>query len=96
MTLTSELYLDTVKPNQRAKYLGHRSFSAKVIVTTGWQTSTATYCSAWTSNSVINSGKAFFSTHNMNPYDTKSAAIKYNHLAPLIFEQCRCLVLLTA
>jgi len=41
MTLTFEYDLDSVKMNQRANYLGQRSFSSKVIVRThGRQTHT--------------------------------------------------------
>jgi len=34
LTLTIELDLDSVKMNHRAKYLGQRSFRAKVIIAT--------------------------------------------------------------
>jgi len=37
MTLTFELDPGSVKMNQRAKYLGHKWFSSKVIARTPWQ-----------------------------------------------------------
>jgi len=36
MTLTFEFDLDTVKMNQCAKYLGHRSSRSEVVVRTHW------------------------------------------------------------
>jgi len=32
MTVTFEFHLDSVKENQRAKYLGQRLFTSKVII----------------------------------------------------------------
>jgi len=54
MTLTFELDRDNVEMNQRAKYLGQRSFSLKVIVRTQTHTHTRhpTYCSTWTTKVV--------------------------------------------
>jgi len=49
MILTFKLELENVKMNQRAKYLGQRSFSSKVIVRTPGHTNIRrTDCSAWT------------------------------------------------
>ena len=55
-TLTFELYLDRIKTNQCAKYLGQRSFISKVIVRTRRQTHThdrLLYLDHWSGWSVM-------------------------------------------
>jgi len=51
MTLTFENDLDSVNMNQRAKYVGRRSFSLKVIVRKQTHTH-GTDCSTWTTKVV--------------------------------------------
>jgi len=53
VTLTFENYQDSVNMNQRAKYLGQRSFTSTVIILTDTETHTnihthRTDCSIWT------------------------------------------------
>ena len=52
MTLIFELDLDIVKLNQRARYLGQRSFRSKVIVRTPTDTH-LTDCSIWTTKVAV-------------------------------------------
>jgi len=47
MTLTFELDLDVAEMNQRAKHLGQRSFSSKVIVWTQTHTHTRPIALSW-------------------------------------------------
>jgi len=58
MTLTFERNLDRVKMNQHTKYLGHKSFSTKVIGLTHTRTLTNTWfnCSIWTTEVLGNKG----------------------------------------